>query len=74
MTDQPQLTDEEIARVMARDNGDFAILELARMGRVSPERAVTAIKAADKTPWWKRLGWAIVEAVFDGNTRGRGGW
>jgi hypothetical protein len=62
--DDVQLTDEEIDRIMARDNGPYVLLEYCRNGWISAERAVTIIEERTRPPLWKRIIWAALETVF----------
>jgi hypothetical protein len=58
-----QLTAEEIDAILREPNGAFLLVELVRMGRIDAERAVTAIERADREPFWKTLGYALLNAI-----------
>lgn len=58
-----ELTAAEVDEILAKPDGPFLLLELVRMGYIDAERAVTAIEEADRQPWWKRVGYALLNAL-----------
>lgn len=58
-----ELSDAQIDEVLRKPNGPFVLLELVRLGRIDPERAVTAIERL-KPPFLKRLALAVLDTLF----------
>jgi hypothetical protein len=58
-----QLTPQEVDEVLAREGGWCHLLELARMGRIDAEAAVTAIEAARPEPLLRRLAFALADTI-----------
>lgn len=57
------LSESDIARILERDNGPLALLELSRQGRISPSDAVDRINSIKK-PFWTRVGTALLKTLF----------
>ncbi len=57
------LSETQIDEILLKPNGPFVLLEMVRLGKITPERAVTAIDRV-KPPFLKRLAMAVLDTFF----------
>ena len=59
-----RLSEIQVQEILKEPNGRDVLLEFVRMDMIDPETAITAIENSVKTSIWKRVGQALLEALF----------